>query len=167
MTDRARPPFRLELLGARHAIAEFASGNAAIDTYLHTSALPEQQMGLSSVTVALDPKAHDAVIGFLTLSPLSIRIDPRVLAALGMAAVPYPAVGGYLLGRLGVDRRYQRRGIGAALVAVAVAQARHGQATTGGAFLGVDAKDEALLAWYERLGFVRLGPHNRRVVLRL
>lgn len=167
MTARGRPPLRLEPLGAHHPIAQFASGNAAIDAYLQTSALAEQQMGLSRITVALDPKAQDAVIGFLTLSPLSIRIDPGVLAALGLAAVPYPAVGGYLLGRLGVDRRYQRRGIGAALVAVAVAQARHGQATTGGAFLGVDAKDDALLAWYERLGFVRLGSHTRRVVLRL
>jgi ribosomal protein S18 acetylase RimI-like enzyme len=167
VTDRVRPPFRLEPLSNHHPIAEFASGHAAIDAYLHTSALPEQQMGLSSITVALDPKAHDAVIGFLTLSPLSIRIDPRVLAALGLAAVPYPAVGGYLLGRLGVDRHYQRRGIGAALVAVAVAQARHGRATTGGAFLGVDAKDDALLDWYERLGFVRLGSHTRRAILRL
>ena len=49
---------------------------------------------------------------FFTLSPLSKRIDPRILTALGLGTVPYPSVGGYLLGRLGVAEHYQRRGIG-------------------------------------------------------
>lgn len=124
-------------------------------------------MGLSSVTVALDPEASNAVVGFFTLSPLSIRVDPRLLKALGIDPVPYPNVGGYLLGRMGVDRRYQRRGIGQALVAVALAQARQGRAGTGGVFIAVDAKNDSLVAWYERLGFVRLSPQTRRLVMRL
>ena len=124
-------------------------------------------MGLSSVTVAIDPSAPDTVVGFFTLSPLSIRIDPRLLAAVGLDAVPYPSVGGYLLGRLGVDVEYQGQGIGQALVAVAISQARQGRAGTGGVFMAVDAKDDGLVAWYERLGFARLGPHTRRLVLRL
>lgn len=124
-------------------------------------------MGLSSVTVAVDPEASNAVVGFFTLSPLSIRVDARLLKGLGIEPVPYPNVGGYLLGRMGVDRRYQRRGIGQALVAVALAQARQGRAGTGGVFIAVDAKNDSLVAWYERLGFVRLSPQTRRLVMRL
>ena len=161
------PPFRLEPLTAHHSIAAFSSEDSAIDAFLHASALGEQAMGLSSVMVAIDPNAPDAVVGFFTLSPLSIRIDPRLLAALGAGSVPYPSVGGYLLGRLGVDRRYQNRGIGQALVAVAIAQARQGRVGTGGVFIAVDAKDDGLVTWYERLGFVRLGSQTRRLVMRL
>lgn len=124
-------------------------------------------MGLSSVTVAVEPKANDAVVGFFTLSPLSIRVDPRVLMAIGLGPVPYPSVGGYLLGRLGVDRRYQGRGIGQALEAVAIAQAREGRMDTGGVFIAVDAKTGRLAKWYERLGFARLSAAKARLVMRL
>lgn len=139
----------------------------AIDAFLHASALAEQSMGLSSVTVALDRRKDNRVAGFFTLSPLSIRIDPRILAALGLGTVPYPSVGGYLLGRLGVDAHYQRRGMGQALVAVAIVQARQGRTGTGGVFIAVDPKDDSLVRWYERLGFIRLGLHTRRAVMRL
>ena len=124
-------------------------------------------MGLRNITVAIDPHGDDEIVGFFTLSPLSIRIDPRVLAALGLGSVPYPAVGGYLLGRLGVDRRYQRRRIGHALVAIGIARARHGRKDTGGVFIAVDAKNDPLVRWYERLGFSRLGQQTHRCVMRL
>lgn len=167
VTASAEPPFRLEPLASYHPVAAFTSGDAAIDPFLRASALAEQTMGLSSVTVAIDPHGATAIVGFFTLSPLSIRIDPRVLAALGLGSVPYPSVGGYLLGRLGVDRSYQRRGIGQAFVAVAIAQARNGREDTGGVFIAVDAKDDSLVRWYERLGFSRFGQQTHRCVMRL
>lgn len=167
MSARAIPPFRLERLTAEHRVTHFTSGDDTIDAFLHSSALVEQSIGLSSVTVALDPAASGGIAGFYTLSPLSIRIDPRLVSALGLSSVRYPSVGGYLLGRLGVDRHYQRRGIGQALVAVARAQARRVRTETGGVFLAVDAKNDALLGWYERLGFSRLAPETRRMVMRL
>ena len=81
--------------------------------------------------------------------------------------MPCLSVGSYLLGRLGVDEHYQGRGIGQALVAVAIAQARQRRAGTGGVFIAVDPKDDSLLGWYERLGFIRLGLHTRRAVMRV
>lgn len=167
MAATTKPPFRLEPLASHHSVAEFTSGDAAIDAFLAVSALAEQTMGLSSVTVAVDPHADDAIVGFFTLSPLSIRIDARVLAALGVSSVAYPSVGGYLLGRLGVDQTHQRRGIGQALVAVAIAQSRQGGKDTGGVFIAVDAKDDSLIGWYEHLGFTRLGTQSRRCIMRL
>lgn len=167
MAVPVQPPFRLEALAAHHSVAGFASGDVAIDAFLRTTAVAEQTMGLRSVTVAVDPRPGDIIVGFFTLSPLSIRIDPRVLAALGLEPVPCPSVGGYLLGRLRVDQRYQRRGVGQALVAVAIVQARRGREGMGGVFIAVDAKDDSLAGWYERLGFVRLGARTRRCIMRL
>src|SRR3712207_7845596 len=110
-----------------------------------------------------------SVIGYFTLSPLSIALDVRLLTALGLAEgkIPYPQVGGYLLGRLGVHTSYQRQGIGEALVAIAVEHARRGRAEVGGVYIAVDAKTDRLVEWYERLGFRRLAPNRHRLVMRL
>lgn len=162
----SRAPFRLERLTHSHVVSEFSSGHAAIDDYLRVRALAEQTLGLASVTVAVEVRS-DAVIGFFSLSPLSIRIDARVLTALGVGAVPYPSVGGYLLGRLGVEKGYQGRTIGQALVAVATDIARTGRKDTGGVFLAVDAKSDSLVGWYEQLGFSRLGPNSHRCLMLL
>ncbi len=159
-------PFRLEQLTSGHPIAAFSCGDAAIDKFLHDDALTEQQLGLSSVTVALDA-ANGTVAGYYTLSPVSIRLDQGVLDALGLAGAPYPMVGGYLLGRLGVATSYAGKRIGSALVAIALDDAAEATQRTGGVFLAVDPKDDGLVQWYEKLGFTRLDPKRRRVVRRL
>lgn len=164
----------MEALASHHSIAAFSSEDAAIDAFLHSQALAEQTMGLSSVTVALEGSRSETVVGFFTLSPLSIKLDPRLLASLDLAkdAIKYPSVGGYLLGRLGVARSFQKQGIGSSLVAIAVQHARLGRAGAGGVFLAVDAQPngsipmEKLIDWYEKLGFKRLG-ESRRLVMRL
>jgi ribosomal protein S18 acetylase RimI-like enzyme len=163
------PPLRLEQLTAQHPIAAFSCGDAAIDRFLHSQALSEQTLGLSSVMLAIGGDDNRSVIGYFTLSPLSIPLDVRLLTALGLPKdkIPYPQVGGYLLGRLGVHTAYQRQGIGEALVAIAVEHARRGRAGAGGVYLAVDAKTDRLVGWYERLGFRRLALGRHRLVIRL
>lgn len=159
------PPFRLELLEAKHPIAAFSCGDPAIDSFLHSQALTEQTLGLSTATVAVEVLTG-AIAGYFTLSPLSVRLDPRVLAALKVdaQAIPYRNVGGYLLGRLGVDTAYAGQRIGPALVATAIANARRARVETGGVFIGVDAKKDWLLAWYAKLGFTQVSGTNRLVM---
>lgn len=126
-------------------------------------------MGLSSATLAIDAKDKTTVVGFFTLSPLSINLDPRLLSALQIdaGAIPYPRVGGYLLGRMGVHTTYAGKGVGRALVAVAVHHARRSRSETGGVFLAVDPKDESLVSWYAPLGFTRIVSAQRRLILKL
>ncbi|MBC7672465.1 MAG: GNAT family N-acetyltransferase [Polaromonas sp.] len=169
------PRFSLVQLAPTHDLERFACGKhpgaAEIDEYLKTSALAEQSAGLSQVWVALD--SHDAAVaGYFTLSPLSVPISPEVLAQLGMGTVPYRAVGGYLLGRLGVAVHRQGEGLGGVLVAAAIRTARQAQRDVGGAFVAVDPKNDRLLKWYEALdfGFPRLDPRSstrRRLILKL
>lgn len=162
------PPFRLETLNEKHHVNEFTCRDAAIDRFLREHALVEQRAGLCSVTVAINAQhAAQELVGFFTLSPLSIPIDPGVLTALGIEQPQYRAIGGYLLGRLGVHANHQGKGIGKALVAVALAEVRRLRDVAGGVFLAVDPKDDDLVAWYELLGFTRLAPSRRRVVTKL
>jgi predicted N-acetyltransferase YhbS len=107
--------------------------------------------------------AAHGVVGFFTLSPLSLRVDENLERALATTGRPYRQLGGYLLGRMGVDTRHQRTGLGAELAAEAIGIARAQQTTTGGVFLAVDPKTTELAAWYRRLGFVPLEPNQRRL----
>ena len=169
------PRYRLESLTAAHKVSGFhcgtRPGSADIDDYLTKRALIEQQGGLSSVHVVIDTRGYapNEIVGFFTLSPLSVPISASVLAIIGIGDAPYRAVGGYLLGRMGVNAPYQRQQLGSALVAAAIVLARTAKGEAGGAFLAVDPKNDKLLAWYQRLdfGFVRLSESNRRLVLSL
>jgi GNAT superfamily N-acetyltransferase len=132
----------------------------------------EQTLGFSSVTVAVERDAPSsarpgsiAVIGFFSLSPTSIRVAEPLLTKLGLPAVPYPTLGGFLLGRLGVQEESQGKGIGAALVAVAIEYAETGRLGVGGAFVALDAEEEELVPFYTRLGFDRLYPGKLRMIM--
>lgn len=149
-------------------------GAAEINEYLHAQAIVDQVSGLSQVWVAVDPQARNAseyMAGFFTLSPLSIKISPALIATLSLpSSVAYPQIGGYLLGRLGVASYQQGQDYGSALVAAAIKLARHARhEATGGAFLAVDSKNDRIAEWYETLGFgfCRLDPTKRRIVLKL
>lgn len=144
-----------------------------MDTYLQTQALVEQELGLSTVRVAVDsdaatngPPMSVPIIGFFSLGPTTINVDPRLLKSLGLPPVEYSRVGGYLLGMLGVRKASQGQGIGPALVARALEFAKAAQAEFGGAFLSVDAEAEKLVSFYEKLGFTRLSG-TRKLVRRL
>ena len=166
--------FRLERLRADHPVAPFSSGDRPgsieIDAFLRERAWLEQQQGWSATTLAIDPAAGEerAIVGFYTLSPLVLRVDPGVLRLVAPERV-YPHIGGYLLGRLGVARHWQSRGLGALLVERAIDAACIARQTSGGAFLAVDPKNASLCSWYERLGygFARLAPERWRLVMRL
>jgi GNAT superfamily N-acetyltransferase len=164
--------FRLERLDERHHVSTFTCGSrpgaADIDDFLRTRALAEQSEGLSSTTVVVDTSSL-GIVGFFTLSPLSIGIDTEVRSALGLGEARYARVGGYLLGRLGVAVEHQGRDFGELLVERAIDAAQRAQHAVGGAFLAVDAKNERLLAWYLNLGFgfQRLHAGSRRIITRL
>jgi ribosomal protein S18 acetylase RimI-like enzyme len=170
------PRFPLVQLASHHDVRGFTCGNHPgsfeIDEYLKGSALAEQAAGLSRVWIATDSRAgtpDEFIAAYFTLSPLSIPLTPAVLATLNLGSIPYRAVGGYLLGRLGVAARLQGQSLGPALVAAAVKIARQARTEVGGAFLAVDPKNDELLVWYERLdfGFRRLDPGKRRIILKL
>lgn len=163
------PPLRLERLAAQHNVTACVTGQVDIDRYLHQLALTEQSHGLAAVHVAVDPRSGTDVLGIFALSPISIRLDKLAGAIPGLAGTPYPQVGGFLLGRVGVDTPHQGHGMGRALVARAVEEARDTRRSVGGAFLAVDPKNDRLCAFYQKMGFTRLDPHKvtDRMVLSL
>ena len=152
-------------LAPTHKVGAFGCGDADIDRFLHDLARAEQSVGLSQVYVV--PDTVGEIIAYFTLSPLTIRVEPALLEQLHMGAVPYPVLGGFLLGRLGVATGLQRQGIGEALVMRAAQIAKREAAIVGGTFLAVDPKNDQLVAWYAKQDFKTLGSRTRRMVLPL
>ena len=166
MPSTTEEPFAAVVpLAPIHKLAAFSCGNADIDHFLHDLAAGEQSLRLSQIYVA--PNSADEVLGYFTLSPLAIRVEPTLLTRLGLGEAPYPSIGGFLLGRLGVASHRQGRGVGEALVMRAAQIAKRESLIVGGVFLAVDPKDDRLAQWYARLDFVSLGSKTRRMVLPL
>jgi hypothetical protein len=152
-------------LAPAHVVGAFACGDTDIDAFLHHRARAEQLAGFSQVYVTAN--AAREVVGYFTLSPITVRIEPELLSHLGVTSAPYAVIGGFLLGRLGVAITAQRRGIGEALVMRAAQLAKREAAVVGGAFLAVDPKTDSLVQWYARQEFVSLGAKTRRMILPL
>lgn len=171
MAPVSGPPFLLEPLSATHQVALCRTGEPLIDQYLHQDALAEQQRRIAAVYVAVNA-ANRVVTGFFSISPLGVRLSDPLMRHHPLLKTPYPVIGGFLLGRLGVHRSQQGAGIGGALVVLAIEKVRDASSQVGGMFLAVDPKTQRLADWYEKLGFVRLDPapgkgSSRRMVLPL
>ena len=169
---RARGPrCHLEPLSATHQVALCKTGEPLIDQYLHQDALAEQERRIAAVYVAVQAEER-AVGGFFSISPLGVRLSDPLMRHHPLLKTPYPVIGGFLLGRLGVHRPLQGAGLGGALVVLAIEKARDASDKVGGMFLAVDPKTPRLGDWYEKLSFVRLDPapgkgSSRRMVLPL
>ncbi|MCX6865542.1 MAG: GNAT family N-acetyltransferase [Verrucomicrobia bacterium] len=123
--------YALEILADCHARAEFASGLESVDRYLRETARSHLEKGVSvsRVLVAADALPPKAVLGYFTLSNITVeaREWPGVPKTL-----PRQSVSAVLLGRLAVAKAAHGRGIGSMLVAAARQLARETIARTGG-----------------------------------
>lgn len=162
--------WKLVRLNEAHPVDAFTCGTrpgaAEIDRYLRESAHAEQAAHLAAVWIVEDTVAQaqeEQIVGFFTLSPVSVRLSPQLLEAVQVDA-PYAAIGGWLLGRMGLAERLQGHGIGKYLVAAAVHAARALRDDSAGVILAVDPKNASLMDWYLMLdfGFQRIAPTDPR-----
>jgi GNAT superfamily N-acetyltransferase len=142
--------FRIELLGAAHDRREFSCGVAALDRYLRELATQDVRRRISNCFVACD--VTGTIAAFYTFAATSLPLSD--IPAEDAKRLPrYSLLPAGLIGRLAVDRRFQGRRLGGALVIDAARRA--GGSDPAIYALVVDAKDETAAAFYEHLGFRR------------
>lgn len=131
-----------------HDRTRFDCGVAALNAYLRTSLGQHGRRDLTRGYVAAD--AANRVVGYFTLAAgrLSVSVFPERGGL--PAKMPLPTT---LLARLAVDRAWQGRGIGAALLAYALRVAVEGAESIASAVIEVDAKDDTARSFYARFGF--------------
>jgi len=147
------PAWREEAIDKKHNRKGFDCGQADINTFLAQHARKAHENGASKTYVAVDKADGATVLGFYTLSPAQVDFDrvPEVARPGGRYAV-----GGFRLGRLGVDKKFQGHGLGGQLLIAAAERCIRASAEMGGTALMIDAKDEKGAAWYKLYGAVSL-----------
>lgn len=151
--------FHIELLGD-HDRAVFCSGVEALDRYFRERVTQDVRRRVSNCFVLLD--AEKKVVGYYTFAAASIPLG-EVPESLARRLPRYPSLPAGLIGRLAVDRGYQRRGFGALLVVDAVARALRAEPAIYA--LVVDAKDDHAAAFYSCLGFHRFASQPNRLFI--
>ena len=136
----------------------------SVDRYLRETARSHLEKGVSvtRVLVAADATPPKVVLGFFTLSNITVEAKEWPGAPKGL---PRQAVSAVLLGRLAVAKIAHGRGIGSMLVATACQLARETIARTGGVGLVVDAANEDVIGFYTRYGFRRVASESLRMFL--
>lgn len=145
--------FHLEALESHHDRSIFASGEVHLDRYFQTQVTQDIRRRISNCFVAVEGATRQ-VVAFYTIA--SASVSTADLPPDDAKRLPrYPTMPAVRIGRLAVDQRYQRRGLGKALLADAALKAM--TAAPASFALLVDAKDDQAVAFYKHHGFRQLG----------
>jgi len=145
--SRILPP---EPLADQHEFTEFASGEASLDDWLKRRARANQVSGASRSFVVCEGSAGGRVIAYYALASGVVAVDAAPGRFRRNMPNPIPVV---VLGRLAVDRAWQGRGIGRALVRDAAMRVAHAAEAIGIRGILVHAISEEAKAFYLGLGF--------------
>lgn len=143
------PPSAPEPLTGSHDVSLFSCGKPALNTWLKTRALANQQKSFTAVIVV-----HDAgrVIGYYGLAPTAVMpaAMPRPVRT-GQPPNPVPCL---LLGQLATDAAWAGRGVGTALLTDSLRRCVAAAGLVGGRAVVVNALDDMAAAFWARRGFL-------------
>ena len=156
-------PFRFEALSDNHDRAAFRCGDEALDRYFQTQATQDIRRRIANCLVVVEA-ATGQVAAYYTLSAASIPLVD--LPTDETKRLPrYPTLPAVRIGRLAVDQRFQRRGLGELMLMNAVHRTMQDAAAAFA--LLVDAKNDRAAAFYRRYGFRRIAGQPRTLFLPL
>jgi len=152
-------------LNSTHDRTGFQCGVEALDSYLKKQAKQDIKRHISRVFVATMPNNPKVVIGYYTLSTLSIELNqiPEKLAR-KLPKHPVPAA---LIGRLAVNNAAQGQGVGKMLLADAIKRTLAVSDQIAIYAMVVDAINDNAKRFYEQFGFKRLSDDRPRLFLPL
>jgi len=138
-----------EPLTATHDVSQFSCGKPALDHWLKTRALSNQEKGFTAVMVV---HADNRVVGYYGLAPTAIvpGVIPRSIRT-GQPPDPVPCL---LLGQLATDVAWKAKGIGTGLLKHALQRCIAASHLVGGRALVVNAVDADAAAFWRRRGFL-------------
>lgn len=138
-----------EPITASHDVSGFSCGKPALDRWLKTRALSNQEKGFTAVIVVHD---DNRVVGYYGLAPTAVLPNhlPRAIRT-GQPPDPVPCL---LLGQLATDERWIGQGIGTGLVKHALQRCVAAASLIGGRALIVNAVDSEAASFWKRRGFI-------------
>jgi ribosomal protein S18 acetylase RimI-like enzyme len=156
-------PLRFEALSDTHDRAGFRCGDDVLDRYFQTQVTQDIRRRITNCFVVVEV-ATGQVAAYYTLSAASIPLvdlPPDEIKRLPR----YPTLPAVRIGRLAVDRRFQRRGLGELMLMNAVHRTMQDAAAAFA--LLVDAKNDLVAEFYRRYGFRPVAGKPRTLFLPL
>lgn len=153
--------FRLARLEKSHPRARFTSGQDAVDTWLQTRALQQQEKHLSVTQVLLDETG--SIAGFYTLA--TGQVDFGDLPAEITRKLPRRVLPVAVLAWLGVSQERHGQGLGGRLLAQALRDCHTAGQTFPFVAVILDCVNEAARAFYQHYDFEQLPGHPYRLYL--
>lgn len=152
-------------LDSDHDRPGFHCGVASLDDYIQKQARQDVKRRVSRVFVATTVEQPNSIMGYYTLSTLSIELSQLPQAhARKLPRHPVPAA---LLGRLAVNQAAQSHGVGKMLLVDAIKRTLAVSDEIAIYAMVVDAIDERAQHFYEQFGFSLLSSGNLRLFLPL
>lgn len=148
-------------LTAEHRIEGFDCGKPKLTDWLKTHALENEGRSSRTYVVVANtgPQAGD-VIGYYTLATGGVTRSEMPRKIRHGLPNPVPVM---MLGRLAVDERHQKKGIGPAMLTEAMQRTLEISQSAGVRALMVHAIDDEAVTFYLRYGFV-LFPRDSRTM---
>lgn len=153
---------KLQILNSNHNRSGFSCGIQVLDSYIKERATQDIKRGICAVHVLSENETE--IIGFYTLAPHAIHISTLPIEI----AKKYPSdlpLSCWLIGRLAVDVKYQKQGIGKILLMDALNKILKLSEQAGGYCIAVDAKDECVKQFYMKYGFEPITTNPLRLFL--
>lgn len=145
MVQKINPPTKIE---EHHVVDTFDSGKPVLDDWLRKRALQNETNSASrTLVVSTDEKV---VVGYITLSAGSISHESAVGKVKRNMPNPVPVM---VLGRLAVDQRWQRMGIGSGLLKEGILRSMKASEYIAIKAIVVHALDEKAKRFYLNFGF--------------
>lgn len=155
----------IEALSPKHDRAGFQCGVDALDLYLKKQARQDIKRHISRVYVAAKSISPKNVVGYYTLSSLSI--DFKQLPEDLSKKLPKHQIPAALIGRLAVNLNAQGYGVGRMLLADAIKRTLAVSDEIAIYAMVVDAIDKVAQHFYEQFGFIPIGDDSLRLFLPL
>ena len=153
MPERELIKWVIEKLSARHDRTAFDCGKTALNDFLKKFAGQNQKAGISQTYVALVPKSSK-VVGYYTISSGAVEFA-NVPDDIRKHLPRYPVPVAHL-GRMGVDKAAQGKGLGRLPLLDAMERIVRAADSIGIHAVEVLAKDEEARAFYVKYGFIPL-----------
>ncbi len=155
-------PFRMEPLGGQDR-SGFDCGQAELNRYFHAQVTQDIRRRITNCFIAFDA-AQESIAGYYTLASASIP-TPDLPQDLTRRLPRYSSLPAVRIGRLAIEQRFQRRGLGGALLADAARRTL--EAAPASYTLLVDAKDDQAADFYRHHGFLSIESQPRTLFLPL
>lgn len=144
-----------EHLNSNHRKKEFSCGNVMLDDYLHKQANQDIKRKLSVCFVLVDEETN-LLKGYYTLANNSISQEFIPEEFQKKLPNSYQSIPTTLLGRLAIDHRFQKQGVGKLLLIDALKKSYETSKNIGSFAVVVDPIDNDAELFYDKYGFIKL-----------